>query len=960
MSMLDPEAQVRQEKIDPMLKEAGWTLQRFSEINLAASNAIAVAEVQTNAGKQVDYALFLDCVPVGIIEVKSGQSSDDLSKAENQNDGYVAQGLKVGSYDSEELRFIYETNGEIIEFRDLKDPKPRSRKIFCFQRPETLKLLCYNYQRKGKTLRGELQSLPPLPTENLRDCQIDAINGLEKSIANNNQRSLIQMATGAGKTFTAITAAYRFIKYTSAKRILFLVDTNNLGKQAEGEFQRYKPYGEYEVLTSQFKIVRLENSYIDSDVEICITTIQRLYAMLKGCLQNLTKEDGDYHDTTQLSYEVKYSAQYPPEFFDLVFIDECHRSIYNNWKQVVEYFDAFLVGLTATPADRTLAFFHQNLVSEYTHQQAVIDNVNVGEYDTYIIQTEASTSGGKIAFEACEPSASFGGNTQMYAAEIRHRKTRKEKWTYVDQDELDYKNTDLDKSVVKEDEIRKVFQEIKNNWNSWSFFCTREELPKTLVFAKDDSHADDIVRIAREVFCEGNAFCKKITYKCNYLTDEHGNYKQDSQGNYIEDTNEKEDKLLNDFRFSFYPRIAVTVSKIATGTDVKPIEILVFMRDVRSENLYEQMLGRGRRTLSEAELKRTSPSATSSKNGYVVVDAVGVTASKKTKHPRSMSTPRPRLADLLQAIATGSINSDLFAEVSKRLARLNNTISADDRKKFEQNAGIQLKELATNILEVHNEDKIRDEQMKRFGEINDKNWKQIVRERAQSLAKQIFVSSIRATICSLRSPDEQYLDKSADKVLVSNFDTSQKNFNEQIRTSFKEYIKQNKDRLTALSIIYTSDYKKRHLTEQSLRELADSLQKHNGQLSKANIFGAYKELTKNNAMLKELTDLIPLVKYEYGLEKQIVPFSETVSVNFQKWTFQKNRHKAGEKINPFTVEQMEWLHLIRDYIALNGSMTLDAFNYGTFAGKGGGLKYYRLFGNDYQLIIDELNLALVA
>ena len=351
-----------------------------------------------------------------------------------------------------------------------------------------------------------------------------------------------------------------------------------------------------------------------------------------------------------------------------------------------------------------MAFFNQNLVSEYTHQQAVIDNVNVGEYDTYIIQTEASTSVGKITFEACEPSATFGGASNLHKAEIRHRKTRKEKWTYVDQDELDYQNTDLDKSVVKEDEIRKVFQELKNNWNSWPFFATREELPKTLVFAKHDSHADDIVRIVREVFCEGNAFCKKITYKHNNLCDENGNYLKDENGNYKEDTNENEEQLLNNFRYSYYPRVAVTVSKIATGTDVKPIEILVFMRDVRSENLYEQMLGRGRRTLSEADLREVSPSATSSKNGYVVVDAVGVSISKKTMSPRPASAPRPKLSDLMQAIATGSIDSDLFEEVANRLARLNNAISADDRKKFAQKAGIELKDLAKNILEVHNED----------------------------------------------------------------------------------------------------------------------------------------------------------------------------------------------------------------------------------------------------------------
>nr|MCR5454201.1 hypothetical protein [Bacteroidales bacterium] len=596
----------------------------------------------------------------------------------------------------------------------------------------------------------------------------------------------------------------------------------------------------------------------------------------------------------------------------------------------------------------------------------------------YIIQTEASATGGKIKFECQEPTADFGKQQPLHKAEVRHRKTRKEKWTYVDQDELDYKNTDLDKSVVKPDEIRKVFQEIKNNWKKWPFFCTREELPKTLVFAKDDSHADDIVRLVREVFGEGNAFCKKITYKCNYITDADGNYVKDADGNYVEDSTENEETLLNNFRNSYYPRVAVTVSKIATGTDVKPIEILVFMRDVRSENLYEQMLGRGRRTLSEDELKRTSPSATAPKNGYVVVDAVGVTASKKVKNPRPISNPRPRLADLMQAIATGSIDSELFGEVSNRLARLNNAISDSDRKKFEQKANVKLKDLAKNILEVHNEDAIREEQKKRYEaqnpgqtfdaqttdpntqKVNEKIWKQIVRERAQNLAKQVFDPQIRTMICSMRSPDEQFLDKTADKVLVSKFDTSLKNVSQQIRSSFKEYIAQNKDRLTALSIIYNSDYQKRHLTEQSLRELANEMSSYNGQLSMQNVFVAYQQLTKNNVMLKTLTDLIPLVRYEYGLDTQIVPFSDTVSAKFQQWTFKKNRHKAGEKINPFTEEQMEWLRLIKDYIAINGSMSLEATNYGDFANRGGGVQYYTLFGDDYQNIMDELNFALVA
>ncbi|MCP4083094.1 MAG: DEAD/DEAH box helicase family protein, partial [Planctomycetaceae bacterium] len=480
-----------------------------------------------------------------------------------QSGRYATSAIKFiqrWSADDEPLPFLYEATNHEIRFRDERDPKPKSRNVFHFHQPNTLK----ERLEAGNTFRHRLQDLPPLNIKGLRECQIDAINGLEESLKQGNSRALLQMATGAGKTFTACTQVYRLAKFTRVKRVLFLVDRGNLGRQALKEFQQYTTPDDGRKFTSLYNAHILGPGGIGDDIKVTISTIQRMYSQLSG---KELDEEIEEHSTFEMGAapqaprEVKYNPQIPIETFDVIIIDECHRSIYNLWSQVLDYFDAFLIGLTATPTKKTIGYFHQNVVSEYTHEDAVIDRVNVG-YDIYRIKTEKSEAGGLM--EA-------GTNI-----EVRDRLTKQKRWELLDQDEA-YQRTQLDRSVIAPNQIRTVIKAFKENCLP-ECFPGRTWVPKTLFFAKDDDHADRIVDAVRETFNEGNDFCKKVTYKVGKKN--------------AEDT-------IAEFRTSPYLRIAVTVDMIATGTDIKPLECVVFMRDVRSQAYYEQMKGRGTRVVGD-------------------------------------------------------------------------------------------------------------------------------------------------------------------------------------------------------------------------------------------------------------------------------------------------------------------------------------------------------------------------
>ncbi len=504
------------------------------------------------------------------------------------------------------LPFIYESTGAETRFTNGCDPDARSRRVFTFHRPETLAGWARQIaaDAEAPTFRARLRAMPELDATGLWSVQAEAVRNTELSLREDRPRALIQMATGSGKTFTAANLCYRLIKHGNARRILFLVDRANLGRQAKLEFDKFVIQETQRKFPAEYIVQHLQSNTLDSTARVCIATVQRIYSVLKGEAE--LDPELDEHSAYELRLPepvpVEYNPTMPPETFDIVIIDECHRSIYGLWRQVLEYFDAHLIGLTATPTKQTFGFFKQNLVMEYSHEMAVADGVNV-DFMVYKIETAITQAGGTI--EAGE-----------YAG-LRNRQNRQVRWELRDET-TPYRATQLDRAVVAPDQIRTVITTFKNKLFT-EIFPGRTTVPKTLIFAKDDSHADDIVQIVREVFGKGRDFATKITYRTH---------------------DGKPDDLLQAFRNSMNPRIVVTVDMIATGTDVKPLECLLFMRSVKSRAYFEQMIGRGVRIINDTDFQAVTDDA-KHKDRFAVVDAVGVTDTPCSRPCSHWSASRP-------------------------------------------------------------------------------------------------------------------------------------------------------------------------------------------------------------------------------------------------------------------------------------------------------------------------------
>lgn len=740
---MTPEQKARK-IIDEKLLTSGWTIQDVKRLNPNAAVGVAVREFPTDTGP-VDYALFVNGTPVGVIEAKKSEEGENITTVEGQSSRYANSTFKWIKCEYK-IRFAYEATDKLTRFTDYNDEKYRSRTVFSFHRPETLASLI----RRNDTIRNNMKHFPEFDGAGFRDCQITAIKTLDQSLAENKPRALVQMATGAGKTFTAITAAYRMLKFGKTNRILFLVDTKSLGEQAEREFLAYRPNDDNRSFSEIYGVRRLKSSYIPSDVQICISTIQRMYSILSGEETDESIDEISLEEVTSLERkspkEVVYNEKYPPEFFDCIIVDECHRSIYNVWNQVLEYFDAFIVGLTATPDKRTFAYFNQNIVSEYSREQAIIDGVNVGE-DIFLIETNVGKNGAHIMKQLIES---------------RNRMSREKRWKQLDED-VDYKPTQLDRDIVNPSQIRTVIKTFKENLYT-KLFPRRKEIPKTLIFAKTDSHADDIIQIVREEFGEGNEFCKKVTYSAS-----------------------NPETVLAEFRNSYYPRIAVTVDMIATGTDVKPIECLIFMRDVRSKNYFEQMKGRGTRTLGKDDLQKVSPSATENKDHFVIVDAVGVTKSKKTETRTLERKPTVSMKELMLNVALGAKDEDTLTSLANRLVRLNSQMTPGERKEFDENVGTPAGTLAEALLNAFDEEVIKQTAVNIFQatEPDEEQLNETQKALIAEAVKPFYDPDTRDFIENIRRSHEQIIDNvNLDTVLFADFDSEQeKNVDRTIRRS---------------------------------------------------------------------------------------------------------------------------------------------------------------------------------
>ena len=935
--MTTPEQKARVQ-IDALLEKAGWAVQDADAVNIDAARGVAVREFGLKPGHGVaDYLLYVDQHAAGVVEAKPAGYT--LTGVETQS-GKYSDGLPdILPAHRRPLPFLYETTGLETRFTNLLDPDPRSRNVFAFHTPDALARWVDSGATSGMpaasgiaeagsayltagNLRQRLQAMPPLDAGALWPVQARAIGNLEESLALAKPRALIQMATGSGKTFTACNLAYRLIKHAGAKRVLFLVDRNNLGRQTLREFQGFTTPDERRKFTELYNAQLMQSGNIDPMSRVCISTIQRMYSMLRGEDLDPDQEERSDFDLDQGQTDaatVEYNPSYPIDTFDFIITDECHRSIYNLWRQVLEYFDAFLIGLTATPSSQTFGFFDQNLVMEYPHADAVADGVNV-DSDIYRIRTQITEEGSTI-------------QAGQYVDRM-DRMTRLVRWEQLDED-LTYTAGQLDRDVVAEDQIRTVIRTFRDRLFT-EIFPGRSEVPKTIIFAKDDSHADDIVRVVREEFAKGNDFCRKITYTVKVPPPE---------------------QLIQDFRNSYHPRIVVTVDMIATGTDIKPVEIVFFMRNVQNRNFFEQMKGRGVRVISPTEFNAVTPDATN-KDRFVIVDAVGVTESEMSDSYSLEREPTVSFRRLLDLIAFGSREPDHLSSLASRLARLSRKISPAERESIETAAGgTPLQTLITGLLRATDPDAALAAARQTTG--LDEPPPEAIAEAETQLrydAAAPFVSNpeLRQRLQTIHQAYEQTIDTvSKDVVLEAGFTDDAARDEVQ---SFRQFIEANRDEITALQVLYARPYRQR-LRLNDIRALADTMQAPPRSWTTERLWQAYQRLDESRVRgsgQRALADIVALVRYAIGDADDLAPFADHVNRRFEGWLAMQET--AGRA---FTAEQRQWLEAIRDHIAGSVSIEPADFEYAPFNQQGGLMGAYTVFGDDLQSIIDELNLELV-
>jgi type I restriction enzyme R subunit len=925
---MTPEAKARV-TIDALLVAAGWHVCNVAQANIHAAVGVAIREFPLNNGFGfADYMLYVNGKACGVIEAKKQGAT--LTGVELQSSRY-AKGLPstLPAW-SRPLPFLWESTGVETHFTNGLDPEPRARSVFAFFRPELLvqwlTLLppasnSNSVSESPSTFLARMRSMPTLVTEwgsggahyALWPAQIGAITNLEKSLAANKPKALIQMATGSGKTFTSIGFIYRLIKFGGARRVLFLVDRGNLARQTKKEFDAYaSPYNNYK-FGEEYIVQHLQSNQLDTSARVVICTIQRMFSMLKG---RELAEEADEESTEKIETLFKdpepigYNPAIPIESFDIVVTDEAHRSIYNLWRQVLEYFDAYLIGLTATPNKQTFGFFNQNLVMEYGHAQAVADGVNVN-YDVYRIKTEVSEQGAKV--------------DKGFWLETQDKSTRRKTAWQLD-DDFEYQPEELDRAVQTPDQIRTVVRTLRDRWQA-DMFPARTELPKTLIFAKDDNHAEKIVEILREEFGRGNEFAQKITYRS-------------AQGG-----GTSPEQLIKDFRTGYYPRVAVTVDMIATGTDIKPVEIVVFMRSVKSRSFFEQMKGRGVRVCNPTDLAAVNPGEHIKKDHFVIVDCVGVCERDKTDSRPMDAKKSVPLDKLLQAVSLGNVEDEVLSSIAARLARLDKDASDADRAKVVGlSGGKTLRDLARGIVEALNldpEDVIA------------------TQEAIHASVRPFSSHALREQLLKLKQKADLVIDVvTQDRLLDFGFKEGSDRATALVQ-SFEDFITQHKDEITALQILYSRPTRA-PLKFEDVKALADALHAPPLNIDEGALWQAYatlrKDKVKGATQRRLLTDLVSLVRFAMQQTNELVPYPERVQANFKAWLAQ---HQQTDT-NPFTQEQQHWLEMIRDHIAANLGIEIDDFEYAPFNAQGGLGKVHQLFGAELPRVIEELNRELAA
>ena len=746
--------------------------------------------------------------------------------------------------------------------------------------------------------------------------------------------------------------------------MLFLVDRNNLGRQALNEFQQFQNPYTRRSFAEEYGVQRLTKNTIAPSSKIVITTIQRLYSILKGekDYQEENEEESSFESASPLLREplpVVYNPHIPIEAFDFIVIDECHRSIYNLWRQVLEYFDAFLIGLTATPTPQTLGFFHGNLVQEYPHERAVADGVNVG-YDVYRIATEITQNGATLQ---TKPG---------FFVPHRDRHTLKKRLAELE-DDLTYSANQLNVDVVSMSQLRLIIQTFRDRLFT-DIFPGRTEVPKTLVFAKIDLHADDIVKIIREEFDKGNDFCVKITSKT---------------------TGEKPEDLLQQFKVNYLPRIAVTVDMIATGTDMKPVECLLFLRNINSASYFEQMKGRGVRIIDHDSLRAVSGDKTPPKTHFVIVDAIGVCERDKTQSKPLDRKPSVSLEQVLSLVKQGVVHADVVSTLAARLARLAREVNEEQANQIKTTAGASIERLTASLLESIDPDRncaraIMLFQLDGHQHIHDVSkasidtYLQSLKEGIETppeiepteaqmdaaeqyamgeALKPFHEPKLRELLIQIKGSLEQVIDEvTEDTLLQDGFDEAARAKAQQVMGEFREFCQTHKDEIEALQLLYRKPHRA-GLRYAQVKELAKQLNRAPFYVDPAKPeslerlwqYQRAAEPAQVKGEAKNLVDLIALVRHALHPQEPVLPVHEEINTRYREWLIQQ----AGLG-RVFTPEQREWLDMIKDHIATSLTISRDDFEDVPFSRRGGLGQVYQLFGERLDTVLDELNERLAA
>ena len=851
-------------KIDQWFTDAGWEVINRDEYE-PTSTAVAIREGLLKGNLEADYFLFINGKAVGVLEAKREETDAFSSVVCEQAALYARSVPNIYQTYQKPLPFIFTSNGKELYFCDFREQDHYFKQIMTIPTPHEL------VKRLG--INDYFAGLPTLRKKGLRDCQYEAITELEKSFRSGQKRALMVLATGAGKTYTACLAAYRMLSYTPMRRVLFLVDRNNLGKQAEGEFGTFCLTENGEAFSTIFTVNRLRSSSIPSDSNVVISTIQRLFSFLKG----ETIEDNDDDDENEPAEEVILppNLDLPHDYFDMIIIDECHRSIYKNWRKVLEYFDtARLVGLTATPIPETMAFFNNNRIVNYTLEKSIVDGVNV-DCRVYRIKTQVTETGGAIL-----EGEKFKEETR-YTGEVK---------TVSSKETKTYTNKELNRSIINPAQIKLILSTYRDVVYTELFNDPQREpnmdyLPKTLIFALNEAHATNIVQIAKEVFGRSDdRFVQKITYSAG-------------------DSNE----LIRQFRNDKDFRIAVTCTLVATGTDVKPLEVVMFMRDVESLPLYIQMKGRGVRTIGDEQLRNVTPNAFS-KDCFYLVDAVGVTEHEMTI-PTASDEPTTKtitLKELLERISHGYIPDEYLKQLAATLARIYNKADDSQRKEFTRLSRDDMKELSARIY-----DALEKGTLPPFVSTEKPNLerKGLVSPLANHADARRYLLILAAGFVNTLMPGE-------DTLISKGFSIEEaKNTTE----AFEEFCRENADEIEALRIIYNNEGEP--ITYSMLKDLEHKLKMANNHFAPKQIWNSYAILSpskvKRSTTKEEsdaLTNIIQLVRFAFRQIERLDSVVTTSKQYFNLWLGQNQRE--------ITDKQREVISRIVDYIASNGACTV--------------------------------------